>query len=77
VRHPLCKKPQSSCHTLPQLLRALCAKSSETLKLSNELIDKGKDIAKFLEGLSVENRQKGNEAEFLRAQEEHARFKED
>jgi hypothetical protein len=45
--------------------------------LSSELIDKGKDFAKFLEGLSEEERQKGSEAEFLRAKEEHARFKED
>jgi hypothetical protein len=28
VRHPLCKKTQSSCHTIPPQLAALCSKSS-------------------------------------------------
>jgi len=44
--------------------------------LSEILRNKGKSFAEFLAGLSEEERQKGNEAEFLRAQEEHDRFKE-
>jgi len=43
--------------------------------LSDELRKKGKDFADFLQGLTEEEIREGNKAEFLRAQEEHARFK--
>lgn len=43
--------------------------------MSESLRNEGKDFAEFLAGMSEEDRQKGNEAEFLRAQEEHNRFK--
>lgn len=43
--------------------------------MSDNLRNEGKDFAEFLAGMSEEERQKGNEAEHLRAQEEHARFK--
>jgi len=47
----------------------------ENLNLSEVLRNKGKSFAEFLAGMSEEERQKGNEAEFLRAEEEHDRFK--
>lgn len=44
--------------------------------MNETLRNKGKDFAEFLEGTSEEALQKGNEADFLRAQEENNRFKE-
>ena len=45
--------------------------------MSEALRNKGKSFADFLAGMPEEERQKNNEAEFLRAQEEHNRFKEE
>ena len=44
--------------------------------MSDELRSKGKDFAEFLQGLTEEQIKEGNEAEYIRAQEEHRRFKE-
>lgn len=52
-----------------------CPKISEKSKLSNELIEQGKSFADFLQGMNEDDRQKGSEHEFLRAKEEHARFR--
>lgn len=45
--------------------------------MSERLRNRGKQFASFLEGLSEDERQKGNEAEYLRAKEQHERFKAD
>ena len=44
--------------------------------MNNELKNKGKNFAKFLEGLSKEERAAGNQKEFERAKTEYKKFKE-
>lgn len=43
--------------------------------MSEEIRKKGRDFAEFLKRLPEDERRKGNKKEFLRAQEEHTRFK--
>jgi len=43
--------------------------------MSEDIREKGREFAKFLEGLSEEEKKNGNESEVRRVHEEHSRFK--